>query len=413
MTNDPPLDVRLALSAGHCLQEQDYPGAERFINRALAINPNCGFALNAHGLLLVRTGRETEATAVYLRAIALHPAEPNAYFNLASMHYCGGRLEETLAVLEQLFAKATCSSPVSAKIRSLAYRLCHQVQEGLAAKHHDAACGAVEGFRRSIEDLTGCPVVVRSEDLPEDRAAVTQIALGCGRRQHVIRCSPSFPSLLQPHLLAQQLMRLELAARASKTGKARAFTTTPATQPFLTRLVRLRRPHIRRLLDQGYDERAIARTAWDEVRALLLALHSCPLELLVETSLRERLPALASAQFLGMARDFAEARDPSEVLEDEHIIPRNLVRIGLAFDCVRAMHHGSLFANTSPLPLAYMRTEVYPLASKLWNCWQAAAPSLGPGDVNRLVDAFAEVVRLRQAYEWIAPPAAWPDPPNP
>ena len=131
-------------------------------------------------------------------------------------------------------------------------------------------------------------------------------------------------------------------------------------------------------------------------------LYTCPIELVVETSLRDRLPVLAASQFLDLARYFASAPNPAELFEREQILPRTLVRVGLAFNCVQARLFGSLFANTSALALAYKPTEVYPLASRLWNCWQAAAASLGPGDEYLLVDRFAEILGLRKGYEWVS-----------
>ena len=75
-----------------------------------------------------------------------------------------------------------------------------------------------------------------------------------------------------------------------------------------------------------------------------------------------------------MARDLSLALDPAETLRRESVCPRSLVRAGLALDGVRAILHSSLFAHTSPLPLAYRNTEVYPLASRLWDRWRAMAP---------------------------------------
>ena len=81
-------------------------------------------------------------------------------------------------------------------------------------------------------------------------------------------------------------------------------------------------------------------------------------------------------------------------------MPRALVRAGLALNCVKAILHDSLFPSTSRFHLAYTQTEIYPLAKRVWDCWQAAAPSFGPGDEHRLVDAFADVLGLRGCYEW-------------
>jgi hypothetical protein len=240
---------------------------------------------------------------------------------------------------------------------------------------------------------------VRSEDLP--RASQATIAWEPGNGRHVIRLSPSYPRLIQPHLLANQIMRMEMGVQARGTGKARIFTApSPAAEPLLTGLLRLDRPYIRRLRAQGSDPAAITLTARNGLLDLICHLYSCPLDLLVESRIHDRLPDLAPAQFLGMARYLCDSPDPAEGLNQEHITPWRSIHIGAALNSLLAKLHNSLFAGTSPFQLFYAGTEVEPLASQLWACWEATAPSLGPGDEPRLVDAFADIVGLRQTYEW-------------
>jgi len=383
------------------LEQQDYSGAERLARQALAEDPKSLQARNFLAVVFGFTEREDQAIQILREIMEAHGTEPDAYYNLASLLHKGGKPEESLAALEKLFARATFHSPGPGTVYSSALSLCQQVQSALADKHHERACQEVQGLSRSIEALTGYPVAVLSEDLPQGVNVAVKTGWVSDRRQHVLRCSRSFPRLLQPHLIAHHLIRIELLAQARKTGKLRGFTTTPANAQFLKRLLCLRRPQICRLLDKGVDPEFIARAAWDTVNRLLRSLYTCPIELVVETSLRDRLPVLAASQFLDLARYFDGAPNPAELFEREQILPRTVTRIGLALNCVQARLLGSLFANTSALALAYKPTEVYPLASRLWNCWQAAAASLGPADEYLLVDRFAEILGLRNGYEWV------------
>ena len=386
------------------LEQQDYSGAERLARQALADDPRSPRARNFLAVVFGFTERGDQAIQIFREIIEAHRSEPHAYYNLASLLHKGGKPEESLAILKELFARARFNFPGSGTVCSSALSLCEQVQNLLAEKSHEHACQEVLGLSRSVQVLTGYPVAVLSEDLAEDVEVAVETAWRSGRSQHVIRWSRSIPRLLQPHLIARCLIRIELLAQARKTGKLRGFTTTPANNRFLYRLLYQRLPHICRLLDEGGDAQFIVLTAWDNVTRLLHLLHSCPIDLVAETSLRDRLPVLAASQFLDLARDFAGAPNPAELLEREQILPRTLVRARLAFNCVQARLLGSLFANTSALALAYKPTEVYPLASRLWNCWQAAAASLGPGDEYLLVDRFAEILGLRKGYEWVSTP---------
>jgi hypothetical protein len=413
MTNQNPRDaVALAIKAGRCLEENDYTGAERFVDQALAIDPDCCLALNNRGRLLLRTDRELQGLDAYRRAIALHPADPNAGFNLASAHYSGGRFDEAWAALVQLFAKARFASHAELEVRTRAYTLCHQTQEAFAARNHEAARQAVDALRRSVEALTDCPILVRPEELPHGRQA--KIAWEAGTREHVIRLSPSYPRLLQPHLLADQLTRMQMGAQARKAGKTSIFTVpSPAPEPLFTSLLRMDRRYIRRLCARGADPAAVALEARDGLLRLIAHLYSCPIDLIVESRIHDRLPDLAPAQFLAMARYLSDSPDPADGLNHQHITPPNLIRIGAALNSLLARLHGSLFAGTSPFPLLYLGTEVEPLASQLWTRWEAAAPSLGPGDERRLIDAFADLVGLRKTYEWTFVVPGEQEPPNP
>jgi hypothetical protein len=413
MTNDHSRDpVRLAQSAADRLQAHDYPRAEFLINQALALDPNCCAALNTLGLLLLRTGREAQGLDAWRRAIALHPTDPNAGFALASAHYSGGRFDEAWATLVELFAKAKFTSNAEIEVRTRAYTLCHQTQEAFAARNHEAARQAVNALRQSVEALTGCAVLVRSEELPHGRQA--KIAWEAGTREHVIRLSPSYPRLLQPHLLADQLNRMQMGAQARKAGKTSIFTVpSPAPEPLFTSLLCMDRRYIRRLCAQGSDPAAIALEARDELLKLIGHLYSCPIDLVVESRIHDRLPDLAPAQFLAMARYLCDSPDPADGLNKEHITPPNLIRIGAALNSLLARLHDSLFGGTSPFPLLYLGTEIEPLVLQLWACWQAAAPSLGPGDERRLIDAFADLVGLRETYEWTFLVPADPESPKP
>jgi hypothetical protein len=404
--------TRMARDAASRIRRHDYTAAQRLIDQALALDPSCCAALNAKCLLLASTGRTPEAIELCTQTIATHPADPQAYYDLAELHRRDGRLEEALSFIERLFAKATVRSHASDTVRSHAYALCREVQEARATRDHEATAELVEGCRRSTETLTGFRIIARPDEIPEGSWVGVRTDWKLGH--HVIHYSNSFPNLLLPHLLAGSFLRFESTVQALRAGKSSFLTTTSANQPFLNGLLRLGRPYIKRLIRQGHDPAAIARAAATDMANLLQTLYRCPIELIVESKLRERLPALAPAQYLAMERDLSAALNPGEQLRREQVRPRELLRAGLAFDCVRVLLHASLSANTTKLPERYIATEVHPLASQLWAAWSALGPSLGPGDQDRLVDAFAELTGLRQGYEWTTSfPPGWPGAPQP
>ena len=391
------------------LHNKNYPAAERLLRQALAHHPGNCPALNALVVLYESTGRHSQALGALRLAMALHPTDPNAYYNLASLLHQDGRSEESLVILEQLFTKAEPRSPGSVAAYSQAITLCEYVQDALATKNHPAACEAVAVFRRSVESLTGYPVVVVLEDLPRTTGSITEPALCSGRSRHLIRCNRSFPDTMQQHFIARGLMHIDIDSRARSAGKATIFTSTDQTIRFMFGLFQ---PQLNRLKAQGRGGEPMHRAALERAHSLLLNLFSGPIDLSVETRLRHGMPALAAAQFLAMSRLLRQAPDPSRTLNEEELTPRSLVCAGLALNCVRAQLHDLLFRGATGFALAYTDTEVFPLASRLWDHWQSTLSSNALGDEYRLVDDFANILGLRQGYEWRTHLPSDPTPPG-
>jgi hypothetical protein len=382
----------------------DLPSAERFARRALAADPRNCLALNILGVVHYLTGRESEAMDILRRTKSDHPGDPNAYYSLAKVLSDGGRSEQSLMVLEELFAKVALNSPGFERIFSYASSLCEQVQRTLAEQKHAGACGAVDAFRRTLESRTGYPIVVFLDDMPPQMGASLNSAFTSGKGRHVIRCNRSFPATFLQPLVASQLMRIELAYEVRAAGKARSPVSTPAHIRFMQSIFRPRPRQMERLRTPGFSDETILRAAAEGLHNLMRDLFNVPPELIAESRVRERLPILSAAQFLCGGYILRRAPNPSQTLSRPNFTPLALLRVWLALDCVRARFHDSLFGGTTAFASAYTHTEVHPLASRLWHRWETAARPIQPGDEYCLIDEFAGIVGLRQAYDWIVAP---------
>jgi hypothetical protein len=136
-----------------------------------------------------------------------------------------------------------------------------------------------------------------------------------------------------------------------------------------------------------------------DANSLLTLLHNCPVDLVVELWLSRHYPCLSAIQFLALHRVHQSDVRPGDHLGPNSLRPRGLEACGLALDCVRALLHDEICAPATDFAAAYRDTEAFHLALRLWQHWKAVSPSLGPGDEFRLVDAFADILGLRQAYE--------------
>jgi hypothetical protein len=411
--HEPATNNQLALMglANVGLENHHFSASEQLARQTLADDPKNSTALNVLTGVLSFTGRQDQAVRLLREMIEIQHTNLYAYYNLASLLYDARQLEEALLILNRIFPKTNSNTPGLVETLSCAYTLCERVQCELAAKNHQAACEAVEAFRTSIELLTGFPVVIHLADLSDAMGAFTYTALQSGRHEHLIYCNRSVPSTVQQHLITHELMHIQLEAEAHRAGKAKTFTTTPANKQFMLGLCRLERPQLRRLQKHGWSDEQIFRAASSKAQNLLLNLFNSPLDLIVETRVRHQMPMLSAAQFMASGGLQAKAPDPTEILNQPDIMPRNLLRIGLALNCVRGRLHDFLFGDSTAFASVYEDTEVFPLASKLWDTWQARASSLGPGDEFHLVDDFADILGLRQAYEWstnFTPPRSRP-----
>jgi Flp pilus assembly protein TadD len=82
-----------------CFFLRDYPAAETYNRRALALKPDHAFAHNGLGLSLARQGKLAEGSAAIERAIALLPTWYEPYHDLAVVLAEAGRRDEACAVL--------------------------------------------------------------------------------------------------------------------------------------------------------------------------------------------------------------------------------------------------------------------------------------------------------------------------
>jgi TolB-like protein len=100
-----PNEAQAHASLGFVLfnHEWDWEGAERSIQRALALDPNSHQWIYA--LFLVAAGRYDEAATHFQRAQERNPLSPLLKRQLAQAYSCAGRHDEAIAELEELQAR--------------------------------------------------------------------------------------------------------------------------------------------------------------------------------------------------------------------------------------------------------------------------------------------------------------------
>jgi hypothetical protein len=96
-----------------------------------------------------------------------------------------------------------------------------------------------------------------------------------------------------------------------------------------------------------------------------------------------------------------ESNTNPKVLE---VTAKLILRAGLALNGAYCLFLDDLYRGACNYAAHYQRSEAFPLSQRLFQHWRSRFPQLGPGDEYDLVDEFADMVGLRDWYEWKADP---------
>lgn len=203
--------------------KRDIATGEKFLRKALEINPHDGWALNSLAAIRAQAGQVDQALSDFDRAISANPDFPNPYFGKASVLAASQREMEAVETLEILFTRAKSQDARSGAVFDQARQLFSRLQAGAATRFESEAFKAVDTYRRELEASSGYPIRIEQTDFKEAGVARIQMAWKHGRDHHLVKTKRGFPSHLLYHLEAHELthLRMEVAARA--VGQNRFF----------------------------------------------------------------------------------------------------------------------------------------------------------------------------------------------
>ncbi len=115
-----------------------------------------------------------------------------------------------------------------------------------------------------------------------------------------------------------------------------------------------------------------------------------PLDMLIESRLRHRLPVLRPAQFLSVSALAQKAMETATHPEVVKITPRRIMRANLTLGGAYALFLEELFEGAALPAAPYRKMEGVDTSKRLFQHWKQRAPNLKPGDEYDLVDEFAD-----------------------
>ena len=377
--------------------EKDWPTAEKFFRRALEISPDDAWALNGLAAITAQRGQTDEAVKLFEQAIATNPGVPNPYYGLGVTFHRTDRPDLAARSLERLFANAQMQDARARHVFEQARTLYDVLQEELVKQEHPEAFKVVENLRAELEHLSGYPVRVTDVEFKDKTSAIIQMAWKHGRDHHLIKYRTGLPEDLRTHQMAHELTHLQLEAEARKAGRNRFFVTTNRTEQYALQRIE---GDVRKLQRQGFPGDASQELGIALIRGLAGFLLNCPLDMLIETRLRVRMPLLSATQFIALRMGVRDALEPNTDPQVLEVTPKVILRAGLALNGAYCLFVDELYRGACNYAAHYQRLEAFPLSQRLFQHWRARSAQLGPGDEYALVDEFADMVGLRGWYEW-------------
>ena len=376
---------------------KDLETGERFLRRALGISANDPWTLNSLGGVLLERGHSQEAAEVFRRTIQVDTRFANAYFGLAMIHLRNSEPKLVSNTLAEMFACAKEQDARSLQVFNNARNLFADVQPILAEAQHPDAAQFVEGLRQDMERQSGYPVRIVHEDFDDKITGWLQAAWKAGRDHHLLRVRKSYPEHLRPHMIAHELVHLQLEVEARQARKNRFLISTQKTMEVA---IRRMAGDLVKLENLGYSGESITDMVKTVVLGLTAFLLNCPLDMLIETRIHQTMPVLHAAQFLSLRLMADEAWETNTNDRSVELTPRLASKTSLALNGANALFVDDLYHGATCYASRYQRLETFELSKKLFQHWKARLPKLDRGEEYTLVDEFASILGVRDFFEW-------------
>jgi tetratricopeptide (TPR) repeat protein len=377
--------------------DRDFATAARFFTRALELKPKDAFALNGLAAAYHQLGDTEKATRCFDEAIESDPHFANARLGKAMLLNAEGEAGQAIKVLEAMFSESEVMDSRSEPVFAEGRKLYFHVRRDLAQSHEADAFKAVENYKAEVALLSGYPIKVRTEAIPGQLSGVVQMAWKRARDHHVLQLSDKLTSSDAKHVEAHELTHIRLEALARKAHRNRWFATTAGTRETAIRSLA---SDIKKLERQGYSADSIAQVVLDLVSGLCGCLFNTPLDMLIETLIQREIPVLGHTQFVSLHRLAAEAVMATTQPEIRKLTPPKVLRALSALNGTSALFLDDFTGSATDFWKYYQRLDGANLSRELFQLWKDRSDSFEPGDEYDLVDTFADVLGLREWYEW-------------
>ncbi len=404
-----PKDAWSFVVLGNILaKENDWGGAERFFKQALELKPEDGWAMNSLGAMCAERHKYEDAIAWFEKSIRFNPKFANPYYGRAHALVGMGKPEAALASIEELFQKAERQDARSESVFRAARESYQETAKVIAKINKEKADEALEVYEEHIQDLSGFPVKEERRDLAAMIAGQTQMAWKKNRDHHLLLMRPGYPEPLWQHIKAHELTHIALEAEARALGRNKWFGTTATTRE---RAIRSMAADIKKLERKGLNNERTAELMVELLNGACGFVFNAPLDMMIEQRIRERLPDLRYNQLCSLIQLAKEAESVSTNKDVRELTPNRILRVNDALNGAMALWLKDFSGGIGDFVQSYRKFDSFPIAQKIYQHFQARSRGkLEPGDEYMLVDEFAEMLGVRDWYQWIDDPGVAPQP---
>jgi tetratricopeptide (TPR) repeat protein len=382
-------------------EKSDKTTGEKFLRRALEIKPDDAWALNSLAAVTQEKGKPEEAIQLFERAIAANPEFANAYCGEAIVFHSLKQPDKALEALNRMFDSAKMQDARSKPIFDQGRQMFAAIQVELAERNQSNVFKLIQDYKAQVVKASGYPVRIEEEDFDSKIGATIQMAWKHKRDYHLLKTRKNFPAPLVSHLEAHELTHLRLETKARAAGTNKFFATTARTREIAIRSIG---SDVERLKRLGYPENAITNVILTMVNGLCQFLMNCPLDMLIETELYNRFEIMRPAQFRSLRTMALEAAETVTKTEIRKLTPRKIHLASTTLNGAFALFLDELFHSATDYAAIYRQEDTFAASQKVFAHWKKRSERLAPGEEYKIVDEFADMVGLREWYEWLPDP---------
>jgi tetratricopeptide (TPR) repeat protein len=396
LKTDPRDHEALVILGNHyARQDEQHDVALSLIRRACEVAPEDPVAHNSLGALLLEKDQAEEAVKEFDAALAQDPTMANAWYGRSVAEIGLQRWKPARDSLQQMFALGQLTDRRLGKMLREARDSFRRVSNIIGNDRAAESLKAAENLAATLGSETGFPVTVREIPLEPQVFSRSKPAWTTGGDHHLIELNEKIPAeMVKHHLVSHECSLLLLAARARATGKHRIFITTSAS---LARAGEALRSEIQRIAHKGYDAAKLTQVVLGVTEARLNLLFQVPLDILVEKRLSE-VPELQEAQFCSLLLSVHDVTHAGLNSPNRELMPGKVLVLRDTLNAVAALFLDRISSGATDYSALYTKSGVLPRARKIEAL--AYAHDGPPGSEYDIIDQIADLLGVRDWYEW-------------